>query len=98
VHHREELRIEITQTVTATVLGNPDLTVPCQIADFSTSGIGIVVGQEIPEGSAVKVDWGEHFLVGRVVREASEGAGYRVGLELLYCSQWSGLPETAAAR
>jgi len=57
--------------------------------------MSIIVGREIPEGNAVKVDWDDHFLVGRVRRVAPEGTEYQVGLELLYCSEWKDGVESA---
>jgi hypothetical protein len=81
------------KTVTATILGNPDVALPCQIVNFSKSGMCIAVRWEIPEGNAVKVDWDGHFLVGRVRRVSKEFGEYSIGLELLYCSQWKGAVE-----
>jgi len=85
---RQEARKGARQAVTATILGHPDVTIPCGIVNFSRSGMGITVGQEIPLGSAVKVDWDSHFLVGRVRRVSQEGGDHQVGLELLYWSKW----------
>ena len=42
-------------------------------------------------GSALKVDWDTHFLVGRVRRVSEEGGEHHVGLELLYCSKWEAI-------
>jgi len=88
VIHREELRIDSSARVTATILGNPDVKVACRITNFSRSGMCIEVHQQISPGSAVKVDWDSHFLVGRVQRVVPAGSDYSVGLQLLHCSQW----------
>jgi hypothetical protein len=87
---RTEPRKSAKDNVIATILGNPDVAVPCDINNFSQSGICITLQREIPTGSAVKVDWDEHFLLGRVKHVASQGSAYRIGLELLYCSKWNG--------
>jgi hypothetical protein len=87
-HQREEARMNINQGATATILGHPDVTVGCRITNFSRTGMCIQVGQNIPHGHPVKVDWDRNFLVGRVQRVAVEGGEYSVGLQLLYCSQW----------
>jgi hypothetical protein len=97
MNHREEARIETQEPVTATILGHPDVTVPCQITNFSRSGMCILVHQEIPEGNAVKVDWDGHFLVGRVQRVICAGPQYYIGLQLLHCSKWQEQPELVAA-
>ena len=86
---RAENRIEAFETGAATILGNPDVTVTCQIRNFSRSGMCITVDQEIPGGKIVKVEWDDHFLVGRVQGVSAVGGTFRVGLELLYCSQWN---------
>ena len=94
-HTREESRMNISQGATATILGHPDVKVPCRITNFSRSGMCIQVGQNIPYGNAVKVDWDRNFLVGRVQRVVVESGEYAVGLQLLYCSQWQDQPEMA---
>ena|SRR3954447_864879 len=86
---RNESRIPALDSGVATILGHPDVTVPCRIHNFSRSGMCIGVDEEITEGMIVKVNWGASFLVGRAHRVASSGSGHRVGLELLYCSKWT---------
>jgi hypothetical protein len=86
---RAESRIEAGETSKATVLGHPDVTVTCQIRDFSRSGMCIMVDRDIPYGKIVKVQWDDDFLVGRVQRLAAVGGTFQVGLELLDCSKWN---------
>jgi len=99
---RAENRIEAYETGAATILGHPDVTVTCQIRNFSRSGMGIAVDQDIPSGKIVKVEWDDHFLVGRVQDVSAVEGTFRVGLELLYCSKWKEpltyLIESAGAR
>jgi PilZ domain-containing protein len=87
--HRSETRIAARENATATILGHPDISVPCHVTNVSKSGLGILVKKPIASGSAVKVDWDDHFLLGRVRRVAAAGTDYRIGLELLYCSKWT---------
>ena len=86
---RTENRIEAYETGKATVLGHPDVTLACQIRNFSRSGMGITVDQDIPSGKVVKVTWDDHFLIGRVQDVSAVGGAFRIGLELLYCSKWN---------
>jgi hypothetical protein len=88
MHRRDEIRIAAWTRSTATILGHPDVMVPCHIRNFSRSGICILVRHEIPVGHAVKVDWDGHFLVGRVQRVIAVDGRLEVGLQLLHCSQW----------
>jgi hypothetical protein len=85
---RAENRIPAYETGAATILGHPDVTMMCQIRNFSQSGMGIAVNQDIPRGKIVKVEWDDHFLVGRVQSVSGGGGIFWVGLELLYCSKW----------
>jgi hypothetical protein len=86
---RTELRISAAENATVTILGHPDVTLPCHVQDVSKSGLCILVRQPIADGRAVKVEWGEHFLLGRVRRASAAGTEFKVGLELLYCSKWT---------
>src|SRR5262249_47832894 len=97
MNQRSEDRTEVRENVTVTILGNPDLSVPCDIVNFSAAGLCIWLDQEIPSGKAVKVNWEDHFLLGRVRHVEVCGGTYRVGLELLYCSQWKGEAATVSA-
>jgi hypothetical protein len=86
---RTELRFSTEESVTATVLGNPDIRLPCHVRNVSKSGMCIMVAEPIESGRAVKIDWSTHFLLGRVRRVSRSGVDFRVGLELLYCSKWN---------
>jgi len=97
MNFREEARIDAREVATATILGKPDVTIPCKITNFSPSGICILVSRDILEGALVKVDWGEHFLVGRVQRGLRSGGEHYIGLQLLHCSHWQRQPELVVA-
>ena len=85
---RAENRFPTYETGKATILGHPDVSVACHIRDFARSGMCILVDQDIDRGKIVKVEWQNHFLVGRVQRVSAVGRAFSVGLELLHCSQW----------
>ena len=85
---RAENRIEACEIGKVTILGHPDVTVTCHIQDFSRYGMCILVDQDIACERIVKVEWENHFLVGRVQRVSPVRGIYRVGLELLHCSKW----------
>ena len=85
---RTENRIDAFKSAAATILGHPDVQVACQIRDISRSGMCIGVDEAIAAGRIVKVEWNDHFLVGRAQRVSAERGGYVVGLELLHCSKW----------
>ncbi len=86
---RAEDRFEICEIGQVTILGHPDVTVACQIRNFSRYGMCITAEQDIACGRIVKVQWDRHFLVGRVQRVSAFGENFRVGLELLQCSKWN---------
>ena len=89
MNHRSEQRIAAGESGKATILGHPDVTVSCHIRDYSKSGLCIVVDHFVASGKIVKVEWNDHFLVGRVRTVAATRSHFRVGLELLYCSKWN---------
>src|SRR5690242_14188420 len=89
MNQRTELRISAAENATVTILGHPDVTLPCHVQNVSKSGLCIMVRQPIANGRAVKVEWDEHFLLGRVRRASAAGTEFKVGLELLYCSKWT---------
>lgn len=89
MNSRSYRRISIDETADATLLGHPDVTVPCQVLNVSRAGMCIAVDHQIPSGQTVKLEWGNHFLLGRALRVLPEGDRFRVGVELLYCSQWN---------
>ena len=97
MNQRTELRISAAENATVTILGHPDVTLPCHVHNVSKSGLCIMVRQPIANGRAVKVEWDEHFLLGRVRRASAAGAEFKVGLELLYCSKWTGPMATVLA-
>ncbi len=86
---RTENRFAAQTPAAATILGHPDVKLSCDIRDFSKSGMCIGVKEEIPSGRIVKVEWSNHFLVGRVQRVSAARDTFLVGLELLYCSKWN---------
>ena len=88
-YHRTEKRLEARDRASATILGHPDVTVPCTIRNVSRSGMCIMVAEALDLGKVVKVEWSDHFLVGRIQSVAPSAKEFRVGLELLYCSKWS---------
>jgi hypothetical protein len=89
INLRVENRIAAQEKGEATILGRPDVTVPCAITNFSRSGMCITVERDIASGTIVKVNWQENFLVGRAHRVSTAGPAFQVGLELLYCSKWT---------
>jgi PilZ domain len=86
---RTETRLEAQTPACATILGHPDVRIECHIHDISKSGMCIGVKESIPSGKILKVEWSDHFLVGRVQRTSATEADFTVGLELLYCSKWN---------
>jgi hypothetical protein len=88
-YQRTEKRVEARDRASVTILGNPDVTVPCTIRNVSRSGMCIMVRESLELGKVVKVEWSDHFLVGRVQSSSAAGKEFRIGLELLYCSKWS---------
>jgi PilZ domain len=96
MNSRADLRKETRKDVIATILGYPDVALPGHIRNYSESGLCLTLSRAIPAGGAVKVEWDDHFLLGRVRRVSPDGLQFRVGLEL-YHGRWNRLVSSELA-
>lgn len=78
---RSETRVPVrNQFAEATILTLGAPKVSAEIVDISRSGIGLVLGQHLPEGTWIKLKIGQVLIFGhiRYCRDL-EGGGYRAG-------------------
>jgi len=87
---KPRLHLEVDVQVSAVLLGNPDIPLPCQLVDVSESGVRILIPSRISLDRVIKIEWAGNFLVGspRYIRPTP--SGYLLGLRLHGCSQWCG--------
>jgi hypothetical protein len=51
-----------------------------RLANLSAHGLSVVLGRELPTGSAVKVEWGSSEFVGELIYCQPHGKEFLVGL------------------
>ncbi|MEK7406438.1 MAG: PilZ domain-containing protein [Acidobacteriota bacterium] len=79
---RREERFEGGCPVQVSILGEAETKLAGQLSDFSAGGLRLLVERPVPEGAAVKVEFGETLLLGEVSYCRPAEGGYAVGLEL----------------
>ncbi len=79
---RREARFEGDSPVQVSVLGEATAKLAGQLSNFSAGGLRLLVECPVPEGAAVKVEFGETLLLGEVRYCRPAEGGYAVGLEL----------------
>lgn len=79
---RSEARFPAKFDVTITDLERPGRVIPGQIADISGSGIRLLLTQELPEGSILKLEIAGSSLFGHVVYTKADGADFHTGIEI----------------
>lgn len=84
MERRREPRIDLSQPVQVTLLGNPEVELPAIIINISGRGLKLMVDRLVPIGSAAKVEVDDALLLGEVCYSAAEEDGYAVGLEIAH--------------
>lgn len=79
---RGEPRIDVEQTVRVTTLGEQSQELSAQIANFSGTGMRLLVDRPFPAGVALRVEWDQTLLLGEVCYCQSVNGGYAIGVEL----------------
>ena len=79
---RHEGRFQCDSPVQVSILGKTEATFAGYLSNFSAGGLRLLVERPVPEGAAVKVEFGETLLLGEVRYCRREEGGYAVGLEL----------------
>lgn len=82
MEQRREYRVPIEQSVSLTVLGDPDKVLTATIKNVSGRGLGLVSPESVSSGAAVKIEIGDSIFLGEVMYcEALEGGSF-LGIEL----------------
>ncbi|MGA2262813.1 MAG: PilZ domain-containing protein [Acidobacteriota bacterium] len=81
-YHRREPRFEIDQPVTVTNLNRAGMPMLGHLVNFSAIGTRLILDQQIPPGTMVKIEWGGTILLGEIIYCFQQGKEFAVGLEL----------------
>ncbi len=79
---RAHIRSDSNEPVHVTLLGDSQKTLLGRITNNSKHGIGLLIEEPAPIGSAVKVEWDSTLLLGEVCYCRAEGNSFAIGLEL----------------
>jgi signal transduction histidine kinase len=94
---RAERRFIVNQRVYVTMIGTPDCRFTARVSNVSRCGMRLEVdGTFLHTGTAVKVEWGGHVLLGNIRHRAERDGGTMLGLELF--SSWESFLEEILAR
>ena len=80
--------MHVNLDVQATILGNPDIHHRCRLVDISHSGACLILPVAVSGDRLIKIEWSQHFLIGRPRHIKRVNGGYQIGLQLLACSRW----------
>ena len=81
-YRRRETRFEIDQPVTVSNLEHRGVSLRGRLANFSASGIRLILSHRLDPGTMIKVEWGNTMLLGEIIYCSAEGSEFAVGLEL----------------
>jgi hypothetical protein len=79
---RQEPRFEITQEISVTLLGDPEIVAPAKAINLSGRGMAFESSRPLPLGSAVKIELADTLLLGEVIYCRCDGTSYQVGIAL----------------
>ena len=89
---RSQPRVEADQAVYVTMLGEEDQDgsktskadahFVARITNYSSRGMGLIIGGPVPMGAAVKVEWSNTLLLGEVCYCHRRADGFAIGLHL----------------
>jgi hypothetical protein len=80
---RSEQRTETSEPAMVTVLDEPEAPLPATVANYSPSGMRLLLDRPMRFDAPVKIEWGNRLLLGEVCYSRPEGHGFSVGISLL---------------
>ena len=91
---RRAARVDLDAPVRVAVLDRDNDAHLGRFVNASAKGMKITMGNPLFLGTRVRVDCGEHSIVGEVRRCHAGGAGYVIGLETI---EWAGAQESSSS-
>ena len=93
---RQERRFTVNQRVNVTILGSSETRIPARIRNLSRSGMRLALAEYLPLGSALKLEWNGHFVLGSVCYCDQQDGSFSAGVQLF--SSWESFTEDVLAR
>jgi hypothetical protein len=82
MNRRSRTRFKTDLTVNVTCPDLPAYCAKARLADLSVHGLSLILNDELPIGSSVKVEWGSAIFVGELVHCQSHGKEFLIGLRV----------------
>jgi len=82
MNKRSRVRFRTDMTVKVTCLNAPGPSIKGRLANLSAHGLSIILSRTLPEGAAVRVEWGETSFMGELVYCNPHGNEFIAGLKV----------------
>ncbi|NLV30414.1 MAG: PilZ domain-containing protein [Acidobacteria bacterium] len=82
MNRRTRTRFKTDLTVNVTCVDPPGSTGRARLSDLSVHGLSLILGEALPEGALVRVDWGDVTFTGELVYCKPQAGGFVVGLKV----------------
>ena len=79
---RRETRLVLDQSVTLTILGNPEVHRTAKVRNISGRGLGLEMAYPVGIGCAMKIELPDAILLAEAMYCRAENSAYYVGVEL----------------
>ena len=84
IERRREPRVRSEQQVLVTRLADLKVSLAGELADTSTSGLGLTLAARLEAGVALSVEWDDKLALGAVVYCTKTGEQYHAGIKVDY--------------
>jgi hypothetical protein len=82
MNRRSRTRFRTDLSVNVTCHSIPDRTAKARLADLSVHGLSLILKEELPVGSSVKVEWGSAIFEGELIHCQPHGREFLIGLKV----------------
>jgi len=82
MNRRSRVRFKTDLTVKVTSIEEPQTTYKARMANLSAHGLSLIMNEELPTGSVVRVEWGDTNFIGELVYCQPHKDEFLVGLQV----------------
>ncbi|MDI9612543.1 MAG: PilZ domain-containing protein [Acidobacteriota bacterium] len=82
MNRRTRMRFKTDLTVNVTCAELPGSPVRARLADLSVHGLSLILQESLPEGTLVRVDWGDVTFTGELMYCKPQAGDYVIGLKV----------------
>jgi hypothetical protein len=82
MNRRSRARFRTDLTVNVTSVDLPGQNAKARLADLSVHGLSLILKDELPVGSLIKVQWGKAAFIGEIIHCRAHGREFLAGLRV----------------